>query len=122
MGPNRKSRFMCQAASQRICTQLIATSVARGLALTAMSAVLLGCATIPQGKPEVRRALDKATAWVLRCRNADGGFGHFPGSPSDADAVYFHAGMLVMTGFLRPAAPLPPNPELLGWGHLMPRP
>src|SRR5438046_6524432 len=45
---------MCQAASQRICTPRIATSVARGLALTAMSAVLIGCATIPQGKPEAR--------------------------------------------------------------------
>jgi hypothetical protein len=59
---------------------------------------------------------------VLRCRNADGGFGHFPGSPSDADAVYFHAGTLVMAGFLRLVEPLPPNPELLGWGHLMPQP
>jgi hypothetical protein len=75
-----------------------------------------------QGKPEVRRALDKAAAWVLKCRNADGGFGHFPGSTSDADAVYFHVGTLVMAGWLRPVDPLPPHPELLGWGHLMPRP
>jgi len=75
-----------------------------------------------QSKPEVRRALDKAVAWVLKCRNAEGGFGHFPGSTSDADAVYFHVGALVMAGWLRPVDPLPVNPELLGWGHLMPRP
>jgi prenyltransferase beta subunit len=73
-----------------------------------------------QGRPECRRALDKAAAWALTCRNADGGFGHFPGSPSDADAVYFQAATLVMTGYLRPADPLPRDPHLLGWGHLMP--
>src|SRR5439155_3572093 len=39
-------------------------------------------------RPECRRALDRATAWVLNCRNGDGGLGHFPGSASDADAVY----------------------------------
>jgi hypothetical protein len=59
---------------------------------------------------------------VLTCRNADGGFGHFPGSPSDMDAVYFHVGTLVMAGWLRPVKPLPPDPHLLGWGHLMPTP
>jgi prenyltransferase beta subunit len=75
-----------------------------------------------QGKPDVRRALDKTAAWVLKCRNADGGFGHFPGSTSDADAVYFHLGTLVMAGWVQPVNPLPPNPELLGWGHLMPLP
>lgn len=73
-------------------------------------------------KPECRRAIQGAARWVLRCRNADGGFGHFPGSTSDADAVYFHVGTLVMAGFLRPVDPLPPHPELLGWGHLMPTP
>jgi prenyltransferase beta subunit len=73
-------------------------------------------------RPECRQALAKAVEWVLRCRNADGGFGHFPGSTSDADAVYFHVGTLVMAGYLRPAEPLPKNPHLLGWGHLMPPP
>ncbi len=72
-----------------------------------------------QGKAEVRKALAKAAAWALRCRNADGGFGHYPGSPSDADAVYFHVGTLVMAGYLRPVQPLPAEPHLLGWGHLM---
>jgi geranylgeranyl transferase type-2 subunit beta len=69
---------------------------------------------------ECRRAIARAAAWALSCRNKDGGFGHFPGSPSDADAVYFQVGVLVMAGALKPAEPLPADPELLGWGHLMP--
>jgi geranylgeranyl transferase type-2 subunit beta len=73
-------------------------------------------------RPECRRAIRKAAAWALRCRNADGGFGHYPGSPSDADAVYFQVGTLVMAGFLKPVDPLPKEPELFSWGHLMPRP
>jgi geranylgeranyl transferase type-2 subunit beta len=72
-------------------------------------------------RPEVRKALERAGRWALACRNADGGFGHFPGSPSDADAVYFQVGTLVMAGFLKPAEPLQ-EPELLSWGHAMPRP
>jgi geranylgeranyl transferase type-2 subunit beta len=71
-------------------------------------------------RDDCRRALAKAAAWALSCRNADGGFGHYPGSPSDADAVYFQVGTLVMAGVLKPAEPLPPDPQLLGWGHLMP--
>ena len=70
--------------------------------------------------PECRKAIDRAAAWALSCRNKDGGFGHFPGSPSDADAVYFQVGTLVMAGVLKPAGPLPRDAELLGWGHLMP--
>jgi geranylgeranyl transferase type-2 subunit beta len=73
-------------------------------------------------RPEVREAMRRAAAWALTCRNADGGFGHFPGSTSDADAVYFQVGTLVMAGFLKPADPLPPEPHLLGWGHLFPPP
>jgi geranylgeranyl transferase type-2 subunit beta len=69
---------------------------------------------------ECRKAIARAARWALSCRNKDGGFGHFPGSPSDADAVYFQVGTLVMAGYLRPVSPLPPDPELLGWGHLMP--
>ena len=59
----------------------------------------------PQGLP--RGASPGRPRWALSCRNADGGFGHFPGSTSDADAVYFQVGTLVMAGFLqagRPAA------------------
>jgi hypothetical protein len=74
------------------------------------------------GRPECQKAIARAAAWALTCRNADGGFGHYPGSPSDADAVYFHVGTLVMAGVLRPAEPLPRDPQLLGWGHLFPAP
>ncbi|MBI1901642.1 MAG: hypothetical protein HYS13_11110 [Planctomycetia bacterium] len=70
-------------------------------------------------REDCRRAIERAARWALSCRNADGGFGHFPGSTSDADAVYFHVGTLVMAGFLKPAEPLPKEPELLSWGHLM---
>ena len=74
------------------------------------------------GREDCRQAIARAAQWALSCRNDDGGFGHYPGSPSDADAVYFQVGTLVMAGFLRPAEPLPPDPHLLGWGHLMPPP
>lgn len=67
---------------------------------------------------DVRKAIEGAGAWALTCRNPDGGFGHFPGSPSDADACYFQAGTLVMSGVLAPADPLPPDAHLLGWGHV----
>jgi geranylgeranyl transferase type-2 subunit beta len=73
-----------------------------------------------QGRGDCRDAIDRAAGWALTCRNADGGFGHFPSSTSDADAVYFQVGTLVMAGFLQPADPLPPDPHLLSWGHLMP--
>jgi geranylgeranyl transferase type-2 subunit beta len=69
---------------------------------------------------DCRAAIQRAAGWVLSCRNEDGGFGHFPGSTSDADAVYFHIGTLVMAGFLKPVNPLPKDPHLLSWGHLTP--
>jgi geranylgeranyl transferase type-2 subunit beta len=71
-------------------------------------------------RQDCARAIARAARWALRCRNEDGGFGHYPGSPSDADAVYFQVGTLVMAGYLKPAKPLPPGPELYSWGHLMP--
>jgi prenyltransferase beta subunit len=71
-------------------------------------------------RPDCRRAVDRAAAWARTCRNADGGFGHYPGSPSDMDAVYFQIGTLVMAGVLNPAELLPREPQLLGWGHLLP--
>lgn len=79
-------------------------------------------AQLGKDRPEVKQAMGKAARWALSCRNADGGFGHFPGSPSDADAVYFQVGTLVMAGFLKPAEPLPKDPQLLSWGHVFPRP
>lgn len=75
-----------------------------------------------KGRDDCRKAIDKAAAWALSCRNADGGFGHFPGSTSDWDAVFFHVGVLTMAGKLRPADKLPPDAHLLGWGHLFPEP
>ncbi len=78
-------------------------------------------AQLGKDKPEVKKAMQKAAQWALSCRNTDGGFGHFPGSPSDADAVYFQVGTLIMAGFLNPADPLPRDPELLSWGHVFPR-
>jgi geranylgeranyl transferase type-2 subunit beta len=74
----------------------------------------------PGAPADVQAALRRAASWALTCRNADGGFGHFPGSPSDLDAVYFQVGTLVLTDWLKPVDPLPPDPHLLGWGHLMP--
>jgi len=71
---------------------------------------------------DCREALAKAVKWVLSCRNKDGGFGHYPGSTSDADACFFHIGVLVMAGWLEPTKPLPSDPHLLGWGHLFPPP
>lgn len=67
----------------------------------------------------IREAYKKATRWILTCRKSDGGFTHFPDEPtSDMDAVYFHAGALVQTGFL-PTAKNLKNEEILGWGHAM---
>jgi hypothetical protein len=71
-------------------------------------------------RSDCQRAIDRAAQWALSCRNPDGGFGHFPGCASDADAVYFQVGVMVMAGFLKPADPLPSDPQLLSWGHLMP--
>jgi hypothetical protein len=70
-------------------------------------------------RADCRAAIQKAARWVLTCRNPDGGFGHFPGSTSDADAIYFHVGVLVMAGFLEPMKPVPKDSHLLSWGHLM---
>jgi geranylgeranyl transferase type-2 subunit beta len=68
---------------------------------------------------DCKEAISRSIEWCLRCRNVDGGFGHYPGSPSDADAIYFHVGTLVLAGNLEPARELPANAHLLGWGHLL---
>jgi len=71
------------------------------------------------GDPRITKACEKATAWILTCRNPEGGFGHYPETRhSDVDALYFHAGGLVETGFLQVREGLE-NEELLGWGHAM---
>jgi prenyltransferase beta subunit len=69
--------------------------------------------------PDVRKALGKAADWAMGCRNADGGFGHFPGWHSDMDAVYFQFGTLIQAGRL-PGAHLDlPDGHTLSWGHAM---
>jgi geranylgeranyl transferase type-2 subunit beta len=72
------------------------------------------------GREDCRAAVARAGQWALACRNADGGFGHYPGSTSDADANYFHVGTLVMAGVLKPVDPPPPDAHLLSWGHMIP--
>ncbi len=69
---------------------------------------------------KAEKALKRAAAWALSCRNEDGGFGHYPGSPSDADACYFQMGALVLAGWLEPAKTAPKDGRLVGWGHLFP--
>ncbi|MGO9110888.1 MAG: prenyltransferase/squalene oxidase repeat-containing protein [Thermoguttaceae bacterium] len=72
------------------------------------------------GKSEaVRRAIQKGADWALSCRNADGGFAHYPGRHSDMDAVYFQFGTLIQAGRL-PAAKFDlPDGHTLSWGHAM---
>jgi geranylgeranyl transferase type-2 subunit beta len=69
--------------------------------------------------PKVRAALDRGAGWALRCRNADGGFGHFPGRPSDMDTVYFQLGALIMAERVPGARLDLPDAQTLGWGHAM---
>jgi geranylgeranyl transferase type-2 subunit beta len=70
-------------------------------------------------RKEIKQAYRKATDWILRCQNQDGGFSHFPGDdPSDIDAVYFHVGGLVESGYLKPVRGIEKE-EIYGWGHLM---
>lgn len=71
-------------------------------------------------REDVKKALDRTTKWVLSCRNEDGGFGHYPGSPSDQDAIFFHIGSLVMTGYLRAVEIPVGDARVLSWGHMMP--
>jgi len=67
----------------------------------------------------VRQAIDKAADWALACRNADGGFGHYPKWHSDMDAVYFQFGTLIQAGRI-PSAKLDwPDAHTLSWGHAM---
>lgn len=69
--------------------------------------------------PRCRRAIERGTRWALRCRNADGGFGHYPGWHSDMDAVYFQFGALVQAGLIRSARTDLPYAHTLSWGHAM---
>jgi len=64
-------------------------------------------------------ATAKAARWALRCHNADGGFGHYPGLPSDMDAVYFQFGTLIQAGLIPGTNFHLPDAETLSWGHVM---
>jgi len=66
-----------------------------------------------------RAALRRAADWALRCRNADGGFGHYPEWHSDMDAVYFNFGTLVQTCGIPGTNFNLPDRETLGWGFVM---
>ncbi|MES2220131.1 MAG: prenyltransferase/squalene oxidase repeat-containing protein [Acidobacteriota bacterium] len=66
-----------------------------------------------------RAAISKAARWSLNCQNPDGGFGHYPGDPSDMDAVYFQFGTLIQAGWIPGTNFHLPDAETLSWGHVM---
>ena len=68
---------------------------------------------------EAQAAIRKAADWALGCRNADGGFGHSPGRPSDMDAVYFQFGTLIQAGRVPGVRWDLPDAHTLSWGHAM---
>jgi geranylgeranyl transferase type-2 subunit beta len=71
------------------------------------------------GSEPCQKAISRAADWALKCRNGDGGFGHYPGWHSDMDAVYFQVGTLIQAGrFLGTNFDLV-DAETLGWGHVM---
>lgn len=70
-------------------------------------------------RPEVHAAISRGADWALHCRNPDGGFGHFPGRPSDMDAVYFQFGTLIQAGRIPGSRIDLPDAHTLGWGHAM---
>jgi hypothetical protein len=67
----------------------------------------------------VQKAMEKAANWALSCRNADGGFGHYPTWHSDMDAVYFQFGTLIQCGAVPSAKRDLADAETLSWGHAM---
>ncbi len=71
------------------------------------------------GRPAPK--VDRMVARVLRDRNPDGGFGHFPGRHSDMDAVYFQLGTLIQAGRVPGVdrALSEADRRALGWGHAM---
>ena len=66
-----------------------------------------------------RRAIEKAADWVLTCRSADGGFGHYPKWHSDMDAVYFQFGTLIQAGRVPSAKRDLVDAHTMSWGHAM---
>ena len=68
---------------------------------------------------ECRAAISRGADWALRCRNADGGFGHYPGWHSDMDAVYFQFGTLIQAQRIPGMNFDLPDAQTLSWGHAM---
>ena len=68
---------------------------------------------------QVQKAMAKAADWALTCRNADGGFAHYPGWHSDMDAVYFQFGTLIQAGRVPGVRPNLADAHTLSWGHAM---
>jgi prenyltransferase/squalene oxidase-like repeat protein len=66
-----------------------------------------------------RAAISRGADWALRCRNADGGFGHYPGWHSDMDAVYFQFGTLIQAQRIPGVNFDLPDARTLSWGHAM---
>jgi hypothetical protein len=71
------------------------------------------------GTARCRQAIARSVSWALSCRNSDGGFGHFPGYPSDVDAVYFVFGSLIQAEVIPGTRFDLPDAHTLGWGHAM---
>jgi len=71
------------------------------------------------GTAESRAAIGRAAEWAMSCRNADGGFGHYPGWHSDMDAVYFQFGALIQAGVIPGVRSGLPDAHTLSWGHAM---
>lgn len=69
--------------------------------------------------PPCRQAIAKAAAWAANCQNADGGFGHYPHTPSDMDAVYFQFGTLIQADVIPGTDFNLPDANTLSWGHVM---
>ena len=67
----------------------------------------------------VDAAIRKAADWAMRCRNNDGGFGHFPVWHSDMDAVYFQFGTLIQAGCVPGSRRNLSDAHTLSWGHAM---
>jgi geranylgeranyl transferase type-2 subunit beta len=72
-----------------------------------------------ENSDKCRAAINRAADWALSCRNADGGFGHYPGLPSDMDAVYFQFGTLIQADRIPGTNFNLPDAETLSWGHVM---
>ena len=64
-------------------------------------------------------SVDRAAGWALRCRNADGGFAHYPTWHSDMDAVYFNFGTLIQAGRIPGTRFDLADAHTLSWGHAM---